>query len=331
MGMKKVKVVAIFIGKALLSAILVFLVLRKVDVVEVVSRVRSVGLVFPGASLMCFVVILFLAARRWQILSGDLLSYAQTLRYTWIGVFYGAILPGVVSGDVAKGASLALKNKDARVGELPLSIAMDRIIGLYTLLVFFVISCAILALGDGTLNPYLKKLGMYGFTAGALALLFGACGAGLVGKALGRREIGRRPSNRILAFFSQAFDTLQLYRRQPCLLLKAMGYSMLIHCLGVMSFYLVIRGLGVGCRTMEVVVFYSVLAVLISLPVTISGLGLRDWFSLAFFQSFWGDGQAGVAFAWLSLALLVITAMAGGLVQIADLFPWRATRRPRPA
>ncbi len=324
--MKRFKKVAMLIGKCLLSAVLVFLVLRKADVTEVVSRVRSVGWFFPGAALTCFVAAVFLAARRWQILSGGLLSYAQTLKYSWIGVFYGAILPGAVSGDVAKGASLALKNKDTRVGELPLSIAMDRIIGLYVLLIFFVISCAILALGAGRLDPTLRKLGMYGLIAGSVVLLLVACGAGLLGKALGGREIGARPPNRIRAFFSQTLDTLLLYRRRPRLLLKAAGYSIVMHCMGVMSYYLVIRGLNVGCRTVEVVVFYSILGVLISLPVTISGLGLRDWFSLTFFQSFWGDGQAGVAFAWVTLALLVVTAMVGGLVQIVDLF-WRKTTR----
>jgi hypothetical protein len=324
--MKRVKLVAIFIGKAFLSAILVFLILRKVDAVEVVSRVKGVGWLYPGAALVCSVVILFLAARRWQILSGGLLSYAQALRYTWIGMFYNAILPGAVSGDVAKGASLAFRNKEARVGELSVSIAMDRIIGLYALLVFFVVSCAILSFGDGLLNPTLKRLGMYGFITGATALLLGACGAALIGKALDRRDISRHPSNRIRAFFSQAINTLQLYRRQPRLLLKSMEYSMVIHCLGVMSFYLLIRGLGVDCRMMEVVMFYSIIAVLICLPVTISGLGLRDWFSLAFFQSFWGDGQDGVAFAWLTLILIVITAVAGGLVQIADLLPRKVTQ-----
>jgi uncharacterized protein (TIRG00374 family) len=328
MKMKRVKVAQIVIAKVLLSAILVSLVLRKVDVVEVVSRVRSVGWFFPGAAFMCFVVVLFLAARRWQVLSGDLLSYTQALKYSWIGVFYGAILPGLVSGDIAKGASLALKNKDARVGDLPLSIAMDRVIGLYSLLGFFVVSCAILAFGTGLLSPDLKRLGLYGFIAGAVALLLGACAAGLVGKKLlWGRETTRQHSNRIQAFFGRAFDTLQLYRRQPHLLLKAVGYSVIIHCMGVMSFYLVIRALRVDCRVTEVVVFYSVVSVLISLPVTISGLGLRDWFSLTFFQSLWGDGQAGVAFAWLSLALTLIAAMLGGIVQITDLFAWRTRRR----
>jgi glycosyltransferase 2 family protein len=325
--MKKVKLLAIVSTKVLLSGILVFLVLRKIDVAEVASRVRSVGWFFPGAALMCFVVALFLAARRWQVLSGGLLTYLQALKYTWIGLFYSAILPGMVSGDVAKGASLALKNKHARVGELPLSIAMDRIVGLYSLIGFFAVSCAILAFGAGLLSPSLKRLGIYGFIAAASALLLGACVVGLVGTVLVRHETTRRPSNKIQAFFSQAFDTLQLYRRQPHLLLKALGYSVIIHCMCVVSFYLVIRGLRVDCNVMEVVVFYSMVSVLISLPVTISGVGLRDWFSLTFFQSVWGDGQAGVAFAWLALALGLIAALAGAIVQVTDLFAWRVIRR----
>jgi uncharacterized membrane protein YbhN (UPF0104 family) len=321
--MKKLKTALILIGKALLSTILVLLVLRKVHVVDVVSRVRNVGWFFPGAALTCFVIALFLAARRWQVLSGGLLSYAQALKYTWIGLFYGAILPGVVSGDIAKGASLALKNKNARVRELPLSIAMDRAIGLYALLGFFVVSCAILAFGAALLSPDLKRLGLYGSVAGATALLLGTCGAGIVGQALVRHQTTRQPQNRIQAFLSKAFDTLQLYRRQPRLLLAAIGYSVAIHCMCVTSFYLLIRALRVDCHVLEVVVFYSIVAVLLSLPVTISGLGLRDWFSLSFFQSLWGDGQAGVAYAWLALALALVTAMPGGIIQIVDLFTSR--------
>jgi hypothetical protein len=322
---KRLKIVTIVIAKALLSGILVFLVLRKIDVAEVVSRVRSVAWFFPGAALMCLAATLFLAARRWQVLSGGLLSYAQTLKYSWIGAFYGAILPGMVSGDVAKGASLALKNKHARVGELPLSIAMDRTIGLYCLLGFFVVSCAMLAFGTGLLSPDLKRLGLYGFIAGATVLLLGACVVGLVGKVLVRHETIREPSGRLQTFLSRVFDTLQLYRRQPRLLLKAAGYGVIIHCTGITSFYLVIRALRVDCNVMEVVVFYSMVSVLVSLPVTISGLVLRDWFSLTFLQSMWGDGQAGVAYAWLALAIGLAVAIIGGIIQIADFFTSKST------
>jgi uncharacterized protein (TIRG00374 family) len=321
--MKRLKKIAILISKALLSAIIVFLVLRKVNGVQVAFRVRSAGWFFPGAALICSFALLFLAARRWQVLSGGLLSYVQALKYTLIGLFYGAILPGAISGDLAKGASIAVKSKEARVAELPLSIVVDRVIGLYSLLMFFVVSCAILALDARPLNLGLERLGIYGLIAGASVLLLVACGVGILGKVLGKHEIGRRPSNRINALLCRAFDALQLYRHQPRLLLSAMGYSIVIHCAGIMSFYLLIRALYVDCRVAEVVIFYSMVGVLVSLPVTISGVGLRDWFSLTFFQSAWGDGHAGVAFAWLALALTLVTAMMGGIVQIADLFSWR--------
>jgi glycosyltransferase 2 family protein len=325
MKAKALRTAAIVGGKALLSGILVFLVLRKIDVGEVLSRFGSVAWFFPATALVCLAATLFLAARRWQVLSGGLLSYAQTLKYSWIGIFYSAILPGMVSGDLAKGASLALKNKDTRVGELPLSIAMDRAIGLYALLGFFVVSCAIIVFATGPLNPDLKRLGMYGFIAGAVILLLGICAVGVAGRLLGRHDPERETSSRLQAFLSRFFETLQLYRRQPYLLLKAAGYSVIIHCVGITAFYLVIRALHVDCDVIQVAVFYSMVSVLVSLPITISGLGLRDWFSLTFFQSLWGDGQAGVAYAWLALALGLILALVGAVVQVADLFTSRTT------
>jgi glycosyltransferase 2 family protein len=325
--MKRPKIVVLVFVKAALSGILVLLVLRKVHVMDVASRIQDVDYLFLIEALACFLAALFVAARRWQVLSAGLLSYGQTLKYTWVGMLYAAILPGLVSGDVAKGASLALKDRSVRVGKLPLSIAMDRAVGLYALLGFFVLSSATLAFGSGFLSPGLKRLGLYGFLAGSAMLLVVACVAGLAGKLLGERELGPNPSGRMRSFLSRALDTFQLYWCHPRLLMQAAGCSVVIHVMDIMAFYLVIRALHVNCRLMEVVVFYSIVSVLISLPITVSGLGVRDWFSLAFFQSLWGDGQAGVAFAWLSLMFTLVMAIVGGIVQIVDLFASRAIQK----
>lgn len=327
------KIITLASVKAALSAVLIFLVLRKVHAVDVTARLENANYPLLLESLALFVAALFVAARRWQVLSAGLLSYAQTVKYTFIGMLYGVVLPGNISGDVAKGASLAFKDKSVRVAKLPLSIAVDRAIGLYVLLVFFVLSSASLAFGSGLLRTDLRHLGVYGFVGGAALLLVVTCATAVIGKLLARRVPVTNSSDRTKHFLPRALDAVQIYLCHPSLLVHAIAYSVVVHATCAMSFYLTIRALRVDCHVMEVVVFYSIVAVLIFLPITIAGLGVRDWFALTFFLSLWGDAQAGVAFAWLSFMFTLLTAMAGGVIQLIDLFAWKSLRADsgRPA
>ena len=60
---------------------------------------------------------------------------------------------------------------------------------------------------------------------------------------------------------------------------------------------------------------YSIIAVLGLAPITFAGIGLRDWFAVGFFAAYHLPGEAGVAFAWLCLAMSVLQAVVGGLWQ----------------
>jgi hypothetical protein len=319
-GSRRIKAASLLLFKILISGLLVWVLSRKVNFAEVWLRAASVGWPYLAGAMLCSLTALVLASRRWQVLSSGLLSFGQALKYTWIGLFYGAILPGAISGDVAKGAAIALKNKHVRVGNLPLSILTDRVLGLYVLLGFFTVSCAVLHFGTRALDGNLKQLSFYGFVGGSLALSVGAGAVAVARKLLSGSASTCQSRSRLGVLIGRARDAFRLYTSQPRLFLQALGYSVVIHGVNVAAYYLVIRALVADCQVREVIVFYSIVSVLISLPVTLSGVGVRDWFALSFFQALWRDGQAGVAFSWVSLLLGLMVAASGGIVQMVDLF-----------
>ena len=109
------KAAALFGLKGLVSAGLLALVLARVDVTAIFDVLARADLMLVALWYLLLPVIISLTARRWQVLAPGL-TYPMAVKYTWIGVFFGSVLPGSISGDVAKGISLALKDANARAG-----------------------------------------------------------------------------------------------------------------------------------------------------------------------------------------------------------------------
>jgi len=105
-----------------------------------------------------------------------------------------------------------------------------------------------------------------------------------------------------------------------------MGFrSVLAHVLNAFGFWLAMHSLAVPATPLFAAVFYPMLSVLLALPVSISGVGVRDVFSAAMFAAFGLSPEAGVAFSWLQLGLSVPVALVGGLIQL-----WEVVARKKP-
>ncbi len=315
----KPKHLALIAFKLLLSVFLMWLVLRHIDFSSVVERLHRVHLVYLAVGFGLTFTVIAVSARRWEKLARGLIPFGPALRYTWIGLFYGALLPGGISGDVVKGAALALKDRSTRVALLPGSILMDRIVGFAALLIFFTLGAAWYALSPG-LESKLRSAAWIGVAGGATALI--AAGALLSATVQVRlrklaefwpQRLGR---NSLL----QLGTTLSDYSREPQLLLYTFSLSLFAHALNVVLFLCFFSALDVSVGPFDAMFMYSGLSVLVMVPISISAIGVRDWFALLYFQHLHLPAEAGVAFSWLSLLFGLLVAAVGGLIQGYEFF-----------
>ena len=130
-------------------------------------------------------------AMRWWVLARPVVSWPDALGFTWIGSFYSLILPGAVSGDVAKGSLLALKSTGARQAALPASILTDRLVGFAVMLSFFCLS-SLLVLRTAA-SPELARFALPAAGAGAAAV-----GALLLGWTKACRGLRPAPNSQSL-------------------------------------------------------------------------------------------------------------------------------------
>lgn len=309
-----------FAVKLAFSALLLWLVLTKVDFTGIVARLRMADTRWLLPALLAGPAAVLLSAWRWRVLSLGLLGFGEGVRYTWIGLFFGSIVPGVVGGDVAKGVSLAAKTTRARDSRLPVSIVMDKLVGFWVLLLGFILVALVML----TLQPQLLA-GMRGafWAAGGVAAIGLAAAVTLchpLGAAAFSAIAAQLPSATLRNAASRALTALGTYQGQGRVLLQAALISVVIHALNALSFWLVMHSLAIPASLWFAALFYPLLSGLLVLPVSVSGIGVRDVFAASMFTAFGLNPEAGVAFSWLLLGLGIPNALIGGCIQLWEMF-----------
>src|ERR1700748_1409098 len=93
-------------AKILVSAALLYLALRKIDLLALFSRINNIGsLPWIRASLRVMFLQIFIGVLRWREISAECgapLALRQAMRYNVIGAFFNQTLPSAIGGDAGR-------------------------------------------------------------------------------------------------------------------------------------------------------------------------------------------------------------------------------------
>lgn len=285
-GTTPAKKVVLLLLKVAVSSALVALVLRAAGPQNILAHLRAMDLRFFLLASALHLGILGLAALRWGILLGGRHRYRRLLSLCLIGSFFNNLLPGAVGGDALK---MYYLYQDTREGGRSIaSVFMDRYMG-YLALLTIGLAAGIIAFRE------LAVIGMQWVTP-LMFLAFLAVSAVVFGM-----QVGRRFSS--VADFYEFFHTTL---RDRAVLAKTYGISLAIQTLSVLSVACVALGVGAMPSLASLFVFVPVIISVMAVPVSISGLGLREsafvlLFGLAGIPT---EAAAAIGFLWfLSIAL----------------------------
>ncbi len=314
----------ILIGaKIVLAGALLYLVLSKINISEATQRLAHA---LPSSLITAAILSLAIPsvlALRWWVLARPVVGWPDALAFTWIGSFYALILPGAVSGDIAKGSLLALKNAGARQAALPASILADRLVGLAVMLLFFCLSSLLVV--KTAASPELARFALPAAGIGALAFCTMLLGWTRPCQRLVLAVLAYLPWAAARNIFQRFAEATFAYTKQPGRLWLAAALSAISQGLSVAMYVALLHSLAIHFGLIPAFALYSIIAVLGLAPITFAGIGLRDWFAVGFFAAYHLPPEAGVAFAWLCLAMGVLQAVVGGLWQLV-IFMSRPSR-----
>jgi uncharacterized membrane protein YbhN (UPF0104 family) len=250
---------------------------------------------------------------RWQVLARAL-GFDRPLRQLtgmyYIGMYFNLLLPTSVGGDVVRAWYLDGGSK-RRLAAFA-SVFLDRLSGLLVLL-----GMACVALVASPLDlPAWVSLFVWGSAGGSLVALAALpLLAGHGAKGATRRER-----------FGAALAAI----RSPRVLLLTTLLSLWVQAANVAIVWLVGLSIGAPVDWTYYWIMVPMVSLLTMLPVSVNGIGVRDWGMKLFLAPLGVREGTALTLAFLWFAVSAVASLAGGFVYLFGRFPRPATSEEAP-
>ncbi|MEW6068902.1 MAG: lysylphosphatidylglycerol synthase transmembrane domain-containing protein [Nitrospirota bacterium] len=280
----------LFILKLTVSFALLYIVLSRTGTERILSILKGLNLLAFISAVFLYLFAQFISTIRWKLLlKGERVSIKRLFSLYMIGSFFNIFLPGIIGGDAVKG--IYLYQATGKGGLTLASIFMDRYLGFVVLMVISIIAF-----------PFGYKY-LQGTDAVWLLPLVVVCFIGVSLLIFGLR-LGRRI--KILSDFYGYFHT---YRNQKKILINTLALSVIVQVSGIAAVYILAIGIGQHIPLFTFMLFLPLIILFSTLPISVSGIGVREGAFIIFFGLVGVDPDVATA---ISLAWF-ISITAGSL------------------
>ncbi|HEB74786.1 MAG TPA: flippase-like domain-containing protein [Nitrospirae bacterium] len=304
MAGKRNKLFTLLVKISISSAILYF-VLRKAGIREVYLTLKEMNPLSFVAAMLLYLLSLFTSTVRWKTLlkplGGDFgeLGTFRLFSLYLMGAFFNRFLPGMVGGDAVRTYYLY---KDTERGSLSLAtVFADRYMGFL----------AMITLGLTAIPFGIHKIRGTGaeWAVPVIALIFIAVSFFIFVLKIGKR----------FTTIKRVHKYFRMLKHSPAVILKAFALSVLIQVIGIVSVYILSVGVGADASLIEYFLFIPIINTLTTLPISISGLGVREgaFVMLLGLTGIPADVATSISLAWF-LAYTV-----GSMPGIVVYIKWR--------
>jgi uncharacterized protein (TIRG00374 family) len=263
--------------------------------------------------LLLGVALLGGVTRWWRLLAvvGCPTSWWNTLRLTFVGLFFNLVIPGMTGGDAVKAVVVARENPGQRAVAF-ITVWVDRLIGLLVLL--GLAGVMVLVAGDAfaAIRP---------FVLGLLAVA--VAGSSVYASRRLRRLVrfdallARLPFGERLKVMD---DAVLLYSRHRVELLLAVLCTLWNHVIAIIGVIFLGRALGITFEQVSVSDWFVVVPVanmISAIPVTPGGWGLGEYSYKMLFEMIGGPATLGVATSVTFRLCQMGLSLLGGLFLLA--------------
>jgi len=277
---KKTKDSLIFLIKGILSLIAIIYVLKRVNLVDIVTIIKSARYIYLVPAFFLFVISKVASAYRTLLILnqyGIPISGWDNLKLYWTGMFYNLFLPGGIGGDVYK--TFVINNMHENGLKISAgSVLIDRIAGVAALIVL-----ALLCI------PFTDLSSEYGWlpAAGIPITIIGFIGIILIFLPYLIKIIGRLL---IWSFMVQVFQMLAIL--------------------------LILGAFSINTDLIEYLLIFLISSIAAMLPISIGGIGIREMVFLKISDYLFLDQKVAVA---ISLTFYLITVFASSFGIISAL------------
>jgi len=250
---------------------------------------------------------------------------AEIAKINFVSQFYGIFLPGELTASIIKWYKFSAK--DGKRAQAAASILFSRLVN--------VISLAFIGIAAFFIErPAVSQ--SVRITLISAALLFIFIYTVIAGRRLDciiERVVRPASINLLPAFINEklakAWKSLKLFRKLPPHSIHGVfALSIIYNILGTISAYLIMQSIGVD-MTLIAVAWIRAAAIFIQMvPLTISGLGVREG-ALVFFLGTYGVSNTdAMAVSLLIFSVILSISLAGGVIELKEFYSLKGAPKP---
>jgi glycosyltransferase 2 family protein len=298
-----------------LSVTALALLLREVGGADVVAVLKDAAPGYLGAACLLFLLGIVIRAFRWRALLHGLgltPPLRLLLKLYLVGNFFNTVLPSGFGGDVVRGVELAQQDRAATQASAAVgTVLVDRLTGILSLMA---LGLVVLPFTRG-LAPWL----VWTFVIIAVGGLLG--GALLLEGRLLRRITARLPQALSLAGQGKLANVYAAISGAGARAIgQALALSTLFNLVNIAIFWLCGLAVGIDVPLGFYFVFVPLLSLTLLIPISVGGLGARDWVAQPLLGSVGVPDAVAAGMTLLVYAVTLSIGLFGLAIYLAEGF-----------
>jgi uncharacterized protein (TIRG00374 family) len=295
------------------SAAIIGYLLWQIDVGETIDHIASSDPLFLLAALAIVVFTIPAFAWRWGVLLASKQIHeplSWLTRMYFVGYSASQVLPTTVGGDAVRIIEHARRRPDAK-GEAAGAVLMERAIGSAATLVLVALGLA-LAVGRYENIELLVEIELASL---ALVVLFGILVfSRRTNTFLQERVFPQGRALRLQRPLSALWTALHGYRDQRGALALVLSVSVVLQFIRIIAIWCCGEAVGLDLSLLVYIIFGPLLFLVMMVPITLNGLGVRESFFVFFLGRFDVDADVAFAAGFLFFAVTILAAIPGALI-----------------
>lgn len=308
--MQKNKV--LFFLRILFSATLLYILLYKTDFRLILLNISHISYFTILIILLLVFTSYFLLAVKWSVYLKQY-RIIDLFKINMIGTYYSTVLPGQLTGELAKVLKLGKGKSDAE--QIAASVLVDKITGMISLLIVG-ITGALLSSREFSIS-----LSLTFFAVLVLAVSFLICLRIKVFYSflisLSDKLTNKFPRlNSFVTRVIRMMEEWKLYSGKIRLLTLNTLIGLVTHSIAVLINFLLAQDFGMNIPYWDWCWIYAITSIVLLVPITIAGIGLRDG-SLITLIALLGFGrEQAMAMSFSALAFVILFAIIGFVFDV---------------
>jgi hypothetical protein len=312
-----------------IAAAACWIIYRKIDPVEVAGAFEQLHLSTLVLAVAVYFAGLWLTGLRWWVFmrAQDIhVPLFLAIKLTFLGQFFTIFMPSAVGGDLVRAWYVSRHISHRRLQAI-LGVVVDRLMGLVSTFVLAITSYLLFMRGQGLFQVSRKESGVIRafFDRHPVSFyqvfLISVILVGIVFLFVGFfdfRQFFKRLWHHFVHLLNQLKEVLLVYYHHPLVLVFGLLLTIFVQSLVILSFWLVGRNLGMTAGIRFYFVFFPVLWVIGTIPVSIAGIGILEGGIVLLFVQFTGaDPGAAIALALCQRLTWMIASIPGLLVHLS--------------